>query len=280
MEFKETSPGFTGGSGRVTPALFAFLVFISLGALSGCLYSTHNFAAGRILPEGRGEATLGVGQQPVWSCEQIAPDTADLERACNEDGLGAELADRGDMPKGSLGYRLGIHDAWGPFPGLELRWHLEAPTNPATMEFGLNLGLPTGATAAATADPSGFRHALGAGWGIGAWADKTFYAEYAASRRIGPPLFFGNVRVTYLATQIGEVLGEDFAKPFPSNQHWVFQGTLGAAIPVGRWPLLPDFVIPAFSLTLPQIPAGRREFRPDDIPLMQWDATLGLGWSF
>jgi hypothetical protein len=265
-----------GGAGVTSRALRAFALIPAAAFLAGCLYSTHNFATGRLLPQGRSEATVGLGRQPIWRCAGYVQDSTRSGGACGEGGRGEELAERSDMPKGSVGYRLGIRDAWGPFPGLELRWHLEAPTNPATMEFGLNLGLPGGSPGV----PGAFRHAVGAGWGIGAWADKTFYAEYAASTRIGPPLLYGNLRVTYLATQIGEVLGEDFAKPFPSNQHWVFQAGLGAGIPVGDWPVLPDMVLPGVSVTLPQIPSGEREFRPDDIPLLQWDATLGLGWNF
>jgi hypothetical protein len=265
-----------GGPERRVRALRVFAFLLAALPLAGCLYSTHNFATGRLLPQGRSEATVGFGRQPIWRCAGYVQDSTRAGEACGEGGGGEESAERSDMPKGSVGYRLGMRDAWGPFPGLELRWHLEAPTNPATMEFGLNLGLPGGARDSAGA----FRHAVGAGWGIGAWADKTFYAEYAASARVGPPLLFSNLRVTYLATQIGEVLGEDFAKPFPSNQHWVFQAGLGAGIPVGDWLVLPDIVIPGVSITLPQIPSGEREFQPSDIPLLQWDATLGLGWTF
>lgn len=251
------------------PLLLAAALLLALPP-SGCLYSTHNFATGALQPAGRSQATLGLGRQTLWRCSD--PDTlAGGQRACNADGSGGERVDRSEVPKGSLEYRLGIRDAWGPFPGLEMKWHLEMPTNPATMEFSLSLGLPA---------PASFRHSLGAGWGIGAWADNTFFLEYAISRKFGIPLLFSNLRATWLATQIGEVLGEDFAKPFPSNQHMVFQGGLGMAVRLGDWPVLPDVVIPYFTLTLPQIPSGDRRFRPADIPTAQWDANLGLGWSF
>lgn len=257
--------------GRAAPArLLPWAVACAALLLEGCLYSTHNFATGSLLPAGRSQATVGIGRQTLWRCSEPESDSA-LGLACNGDGSGRESVERAEVPKGSLEYRLGVRDAWGPFPGLEMKWHLEMPTNPATMEFSLSLGLP--------ARPS-FRHALGAGWGIGAWADNTFFMEYAVSRRFGLPLLFSNLRATWLATQIGEVLGEDFAKPFPSNQHMVFQGGLGMALRLGKWPVLPDVLIPYFTLTLPQIPSGDRRFRPVDIPTAQWDANLGLGWSF
>ncbi len=259
------------GFGRACRRGLAAAALLAAALLpSGCLYSTHNFATGALLPAGRSQATLGVGRQTLWSCSEPKTDSTG-GKACNQDGSGRESVDRTEVPKGSLEYRLGVRDAWGPFPGLEMKWHLEMPTNPATMEFSLNLGLP--------ALPS-FRHSLGAGWGIGAWADNTFFAEYAVSRKFGVPLLFSNLRVTWLATQIGEVLGEDFSKPFPSNQHLVFQGGLGMALRIADWPVLPDVVIPYFSLTVPQIPSGERRFRPADIPTAQWDMNLGLGWTF
>lgn len=244
---------------------------LAAAMLSGCLYSTHNFSTGNLLPAGRSETTVGVGRQPYWRCSHPDDDTTGVRHACDEDGTGEETIRKSDVPKGSLDYRLGVRNAWGPFPGVELKWHLEVPTNPATMSFAMNLALPAGAA---------FKHAVGAGWGIGAWADNSFFLEYAVSRKLGIPLLFANLRATWLATQIGEVLGEDFAKPFPSNQHFVFQAGMGLVIRLGDWILLPDFVLPHFSLTFPQVPPGDRRFKPEDIPSSQWDANLGFGWTF
>ena len=238
---------------------------------SGCLYSTQHFNTGVILPAGKTQATLGAGRQPLWRCAHYQSDSTGVRHACNDDGTGTESITRSQVFKGSINYRLGIRDNWGPFPGAELEWHLELPTNPATMEFAMNLALPAGGA---------FHHKLGAGWGVGAWADNTIFAEYALSKSLGKHLLFGNFRTTWLATQIGDVLGEDFAKPFPSNQHFVFQTGAGFFYRLPDWIIVPDFIIPQVNLTVPTVPSGDQRFKAADIPLMQWDANLGLGWLF
>ena len=259
-------------AGQPRPAMLSFAAALfSATVLTGCLYSTHNFSSGTLLPAGQSQATVGIGRQPFWRCSLPESDSTGARHACNEDGSGTEAVTKTEVPKGSLDYRLGVRNQWGIFPGVELKWHLEIPTNPATMEFAMNLALP--------AAPA-FKHAVGAGWGIGAWADNTFFLEYAVSRKLGIPLFFGNFRTTWLATQIGEVMGEDFAKPFPSNQHLVFQAGLGMVVKLGDWIIVPDFVVPHFSITVPQVPPGDRRFKPVDIPLSQWDANLGFGWTY
>ena len=245
------------------------LVLISACGLSGCLYSTHHFHTGLLLPAGKSQTTLGGGLQPLWRCSGSPADTS-ARHACNENDSGTERVRRSEVFKGSVDYRLGVRDKWGPFPGVEMEWHMEVPTNPATMEFALNLALPA----------RSFHHKIGAGWGIGAWADNSVFMEYAASRRQGAFTGFGNFRTTWLATQIGDVMGEDFAKPFPSNQHLVFQTGLGLFYFLPDWLLVPDFIVPYVSLTLPQVPSGDQKFKAADIPLQQWDANLGLGWAF
>lgn len=239
--------------------------------LSGCLYSTQHFHTGVLLPAGKSQTTLGAGRHPLWRCANYKADSLIAEHACDEDGSGMEKTERSDVFKGSFDYRLGVKDAWGPFPGVELQWHLEVPTSPATMEFAMNLALPSG--------PS-FRHKIGAGWGIGAWADNSYFAEYAVSRKWGLPLFFANVRATWLATQIEDVIGDDFAKPFPSHQHLAVQTGFGTFFQLPDWIIAPDFVIPHFNVTWPQVPSGEQEFKAGDIPLAQWDMDLGFGWTF
>jgi hypothetical protein len=236
--------------------------------LSGCLYSTQHFHTGVLAPEGHGQATLGLGRQPLWRCSAPADSTA---RACNEDGSGSERVFRTEAVQASIDYRLGIADKIGPFPGAELEWHLEAPTNPASLEFSVNLGMPAWGS---------MRHMVGAGWGIGAWSDNSLFLEYAASRRLGIPLFFTNLRATLLATQLPRVLQDDFSRALPSERVLVVQSGFGVRFPLPSWRLAPDFVIPHFNLTYPQLPAGDRVFRGQDIPSLQWDMNLGLGWDW
>jgi hypothetical protein len=245
--------------------------------LSGCLYSVHHFNTGVLMPAGHGRATVGVGRQPQWHCRNYRTDSTLAAHACGENEESLETVRKSDIFKGSLNYRLGIKDRWGPFPGAEMEWHVEAPTGPVTMEFAMNLALPTGNPAPADAS---FHHKLGAGWGIGAWADNSFFLEYAASKRVGRPLFFSNLRATYLATQINEVLGGDFAEPLPSHRILVLQTGLGLVYRLPDWPVAPDFLIPQFLATWPQVPAGDVKFARADIPAVQWDMSFGFGWAF
>ena len=261
--FAATSPA----SGRAIRALAA--ACLAATCLSGCLYSTQHFHTGVLAPEGHGQATLGLGRQPLWRCS--APEDSVGHRACNDDGSGKEQVTRTEAVQASIDYRLGLTDKIGPFPGAELEWHLEAPTNPATLEFSANLAMPSW---------GGLRHMLGAGWGIGAWSDNSLFMEYAASRRVGLPLFFTNLRATLLATQLPRVLRDDFAEALPSERVLVVQSGFGARFPLPRWRMAPDFVIPQFNLTYPQLPAGDRVFRGQDIPALQWDMNLGLGWDW
>jgi hypothetical protein len=246
-----------------------FLAFLLAAGLTGCLYSTQHFHTGVLMGAGRGEATLGLGRQPRWECS--APADSLQPRACNEDGTGAEHARLSEGPQASFDYRVGIADRLGPFPGAELQWHLEAPTNPASLEFGANLGLPAWGA---------MRHMLGAGWGIGAWADNSLFLQYAASRRVGLPLFFGNLRATLLATQLPRVLKDDFSRALPSRRVLVLQSGFGARFALPKMPLAPDFLVPQFNVSYPQLPAGDRDFRRADIPPLQWDMNLGMGWDW
>jgi hypothetical protein len=234
----------------------------------GCLYSVHRFNTGMVLPEGKTQTTLGAGRQAMWRCAHSQADSSAAPHACGDSA--GESVSKSQVFKGSVDFRLGLANHLGPFPGAELEWHLEAPTSPASMEFALNLALPGG---------EAFHQAVGAGWGIGAWADNSVFLEYAASRRMGRPLFFGNARVTWLATQIEEVLGEDFAAPLPSHRHLVAQTGAGVSLRLPDWPVVPDFVIPQVNATFPQVPAGDGRFRAGEIPLVQWDMSLGFAWA-
>jgi hypothetical protein len=248
-----------------------FIAPLLVGWLSSCLYSTQHFHTGVLLPAGHSQTTLGASRQTLWHCDHAAADTIASELACNENPNGLQKVSQSSLFKGSINYRLGLKNKWGPFPGAEMEWHLEVPTNPATMEFALNLGLPAA---------PGYHHKIGAGWGVGAWADKSIFGDYAISRSFGENRAFTDLRVTWLATQIGEVLGQDFSKPFPSNQHLIVQSALGFFYQLPAWRIAPDFIIPQFNITYPTLPSGDQKFKASDIPLFQWDGNLGFGWVF
>jgi hypothetical protein len=222
-------------------------------------------------PAGKSQTTFGLGRQSLWTCENGTVDSSGLARTCNQDGTGKEKVIQSKVFQGSLDYRLGLRDTWGPFPGAEIEWHLEAPTNPATMEFVLNLALPAG---------SSFNHKIGGGWGIGAWADNSLFMEYALSRKWGAPLFFTNFRATWLATQIDEVMRQDFSQALPRNQILIGQAGMGMQLKLPSLIIVPDFLISQLNITYPQVPFGSRKFRRQDIALVQADLNFGLGWNF
>lgn len=209
-----------------------------------CLYTTHHFNSGKTLEPGKTRLTIGIGQHKF---------------------------NNSNLAKGSFNYRFGVAEKLGPFPGVDLGWHLEIPTNPGTMEFDARLAFPAGKN-------EYIHHSLSGGWGIGMWADNTLFAEYAVSGKIRRSSLFLNIRTTYLATQFFKVFSEDIDKPFTHNQRLIYQAGAGFSYILPDIPVLPDFIIPQLIATWPQIPAGSL---PDDIIWdVQWNVNLGTGWRF
>ena len=179
------------------------------------------------------------------------------------------------IPKFSLDYRLGVRGAWGPLTGVEMGWHLEAVTNPATAEFDLKFGLPI---------PKRFQaqHSLSAGWGVGMWADNSWFFEYAASRNLGlggRHAIYGNYRYTLLATQPADLESSFRDWKFVSHQGHAHQLALGAFI---RWPdlfLLPDYVTPEAVVTFP-VAAPFVHIDPSIMDPVALNFNLGFGWNF
>lgn len=260
--------------------------------LGGCLYTSHHFNSGRILEPGNTAVTLGYGSFKMrdLGCDEgqgysAYADTSGVERCLRPDfsgsGAGMDTADPVlsvlKIPRFSLGYRLGVRGAWGPFTGVELGWHLEVPTNPGTAEFDLKLGLPA---------PPAFRlfHSVSGGWGVGMWADNSFFGEYAASRAFGrggggdAHALYANYRLTRLATQPGEVFGTDsLAGRFLHKRRWAQQAGLGFHCRLPDLVILPDFVSPQVTVSTPWVP-GLDDAPPEESFLL--DVNFGFGWRF
>ncbi|MBF0430022.1 MAG: hypothetical protein HQK83_01985 [Fibrobacteria bacterium] len=211
---------------------------------SSCLYTTHHFNTGKTLSPGKTRVTLGLGHQRY---------------------------NQSDLIKTSLDYRLGIFDKWGPFPGGDIGLHLEVPTNPGTMEFDMKLAMPGG-------HETWYRHSLSAGWGIGMWADNTLFMEYGASTLLGMHILFANFRASYIATQFFKVFEEDIDSPFTHRQRMVYQSSLGLYFRVYDIFLFPDYVIPQFITSYPEIPAGLET--DETIWKPQFNVNIGMAWRF
>lgn len=256
--------------------------------MSGCMYSGHHFGGGRLLAPGRSSLSLGAGAYPSMS---LGCDDADAHvigtpagSACqrwrdwNMDSLGNMVPDVDTVPaavntvyvrSASIGWRLGLAGALGPFRGAEMGIHLEAPTNPVSAEFDLKLGLP--------APAGGFRHAFAAGWGIGMWADNSWFGEYAASHEIGKHSLFSNYRATRLSTQFYDFDGAEEKRKFPSKRRLIHQGALGFAWSTGAgWP---EIVAPLIVATYPQAPYGENAIEANMLREAGWSLALGMRWG-
>ncbi len=248
------------------------LLVISLGLLfNGCLYSTHHFNTGETLKAGRSKVTIGAGRQPLWDCLDKTPRSSILCNGAN--GNPPEPVSVSQTFKGSVNYKLGLKDNWGPFPKTELQWHFEAPTNPITMEFGLVLGLPD-------FNQQKFSHNLHTGWGMGIWSDNSFFLEYALSRSVYSHRLFINLRETWLATQINDVLNENFDKELTQNKQFISQIGIGLQLKLPDWFLMPHFISPQLNFTFPQVTTGDFEFLDADIDDYLANLNIATSWVF
>jgi len=264
----------------IAPALTA--------CLTGCLYTTHHFNSGRILDPGQTAVTIGIGRSSIYS--QGCPDgygrdydTTATAHPCAPyfGGSSARPVDTAHVPeavtsitipKFSLGYRLGVRGPWGPFTGVEMGWHLEALTNPGTVEFDLKFGLPV---------PEKFHahHSLSGGWGVGMWADNSWFLEYAASRDLGKHAVYGNYRYTWLATQPADLTYSFDHWRFVSHRNYAHQAALGLYLKLPDIFLVPDYVTPQVNFTFP-VTAPFIKIDQDKLESVLVNINFGCGWNF
>lgn len=262
--------------------------------LSGCLYSTQHFNTGRLLEPGQSSATLGAGTLRAleygcaggWNVYPFTDSTGThcvvyrFEGSAGSNGDFTQSIDTLDQertwsiaPKASLGYRVGVSGKWGFFTGTEIGLHLEAPTNPVSGEFDLNLGLPV---------PEGkpYHHSLSAGWGIGIWADNSWFLEYAFSRSWGGNDMFAGYRGTYLASQISDLDDSEGDRRFGSKRRFIHQADFGFKWILPDIPVVPDFIVPMAVLSYPLAPFHTDAVPDDVLDDHLWDVSLGMGWQF
>ncbi len=283
-------PGKTHATARMARPTSAFAAFL----VTGCLYTTHHFNSGRLLEPGKTAVTVGMGREKLYSenCPEGFSLTHDAQGApsCLNQGsryLNQDLLGPGDipdtsaiapnigsqnLPKFSLSYRLGVRGPWGPFTGVEMGWLIEAPTNPGTVEFDLKLGLPFNAKYRA-------HHSLSAGWGVGMWADNSYFLEYAASRDLGKHALYANYRFTWLATQPSDLDSSFNNWKFTSHRRYVNQAALGLYLKMPEWILVPDFFTPQIIFTFPVV-APFTTIASERLEPYLMNFNLGFGWDF
>jgi hypothetical protein len=280
---------FSGRAARIAAGFAcAFL-------LAGCLYTGQHFNDGRLLAPGNTSFTLGAGmsRQFSYGCPEVLDygygynfkDSTGLHCVHN-DGLIDPRGNPGSSqdtvepvlssemrPKASLGYRLGVAGRLGPFPGADIGLRLEAPTNPVSAEFDLRLGLPAPRAGA-------WRHSLSGGWIIGAWADNSWFAEYAWSHDWGGNAVFANYRATNLATQFADLADAEGSRRFASRRRLIHQVSLGWIWNLPAVPVLPDYLAPAGTLTYPLAPDGFDAIPDRYLDDHAFEFALGIGWRF
>ncbi len=259
--------------------------------LSGCLYSTGHFNTGKLLEAGQSNTLVGIGK--VHNVSFVCPEGNDWHSYSDTTGYnclrsrfdGLPSIDSGSLPKQrkwetlpkiGFEYRLGIFNAFGPFLGADFGMHYEAPTAPISAEFDIRIGFPS---------PKNLdiNHTLSAGWGIGLWADNSYFLEYALSKEWKKFLFFSNYRLTYLATQAADLQRTSDSLRFFRNQKSINQISFGAK---WDWPeifLLPDFIIPQIIVTYPIALVDDSygyAYPKTYLKTSSWDYNLGIGWHF
>lgn len=277
--------------GRSLLPLTAGMAFIAASStLTGCLYTTHHFNSGRILDPGQTAVTFGYGRARIY--EQGCPDgwgrpfgdsnSTHCERYIYNDPFNSvrdsvlirQRVTSLAIPKFSIGYRLGVRGPWGPLTGVEMGWHLEAVTNPGTIEFDLKFGLPLPHRLIAK-----HHHSVSAGWGVGMWADNSWFLEYAASRDLGRHSVYGNYRYTWLATQPSEIDESFETWKFESHMGHAHQAGLGIYLRLPDIFLIPDYITPQANITFPvKAPFVKVDAELMDPVLLNYN--LGFGWNF
>ncbi|MCB9497811.1 MAG: hypothetical protein H6686_13065 [Fibrobacteria bacterium] len=266
------------------------LVLVASGSvvLQGCLATVMRLEDGTILPPGSSDFALATGK--VDRTDLVCPDPTtylEVPDAGSPSCVGRSgWTYEGGFPQGSsrtlsdprvvshreahfgLVWRLGALGPFGPFTGLELGMQSEVATYPATQEFRLALGLP--------GSDSVWAQSLLAGWGIGMWADNSWFLQYALSRRWGDVSLFGSWRSTLQATSMQDVMIDG---SFQHERTWEHQLGGGARYRLGEAPVLPDWLQCAATLNLVHqgYPEDTRFRQPEGTSLV-W--TLAWGWRW
>lgn len=261
--------------------------------LSGCLYTVQRFDDGTVLPPGVTDLSLGIGKTSSWSAS--CPEWGNVQSSGEHKGECAVYTNSvdadGNWQSGTqtfvkpiltkqeanqyhASWRLGVRKEWGPFKGVELGWNLDAPTEPATLEFWGKLGLPGFAD-------TNTAHSLTAGWGIGSWSDNSWWLQYSLSHGFGPLRPWLGSRVLRQATRMDEVTS-GVGEKLVSKPRWIGQAFGGASVKMPKAIVLPDWLALEGTWTLSGAAAGltTRAQENEVASKGNFGIHLGMGWSF
>lgn len=236
---------------------------------------------GTILQPGKSDFSLAVGSvpRPTYVCDEAYWSSPDRD---SNGVYQCEKYDYSSLSYGSsritrtparfvverephlaLNWRLGALGPFGPFAGLEVGMQTEFLTAPISQEFDVALGLP--------GSDSTVAHAVSVGWGIGMWADNSWFVQYAASRAIGRWRMFGSARSTLQASVDQSDIGSG---RFQSSRSWDFQVAAGAKYRLTEVFLLPDWVGVGGTLDL-----GNQGYPSFELDRLEQGSGIGFAWA-
>ena len=270
------------------PRIKHILILPSLLVLQGCLSTWVHMEDGTVLSPGRVDFQLSAGEVPTLSANcpegnvqlRSGSPVCLTNRGYTIDPSTHSVVDLNDTVPAKVtstpqshyaaAWSLGSLGPFGPFKGLEVGLQVEGPTYPISQEFRATVGLPS--------PDSIWSHSLGAGWGIGMWADDTWFFQYAASWSRGNLRLFGNWRSTLQATRMEFV---SLPSSFHHDRTWDHQATAGCKYRLGDIPVIPDWIGAAATLDLSHtsLPDMNQSELPQRTGLgFSWNATMGWSW--
>lgn len=251
--------------------------------LQGCIATWIHMEDGTVLRPGRTDFQLSMGKAPVVTAQcpegKVASDGGapvctsfwssryDPSTSTWSNGswdttpalVGASLESHF-----ATAWSLGALGPFGPFTGMEVGIQMEGPTYPISQEYRVTIGLP--------GSDSIWAHSLGLGWGTGMWSDDTWFAQYAASRRLKRLLVFANWRSALQATRLDM---SDLPTRFKHDRNWDHQATCGVKFRLDDIPVVPDWMGTAVTVDL-----GHSALPNLDQSDLAQPRGMGVSWNF
>lgn len=192
----------------LTQFFLNWIIFTALTAcFFGCLGNTHHLNSGRILKPGEYQKSVALGIGKVGLCNGNTEKIKGKNTCIVENSTaGNDFKKTSDIswesiPSISYQWRIGMWENWGILKGVDMGYSLEIPH---TWEFDARLGLPT--FTGMQSSYINLQHNIGLGWGLGYWADNTWYLEYALGTKFHQSFnLYLNYRFNILATQFADL---------------------------------------------------------------------------
>lgn len=207
--------------------IFKYFLLLSLILGCSCFYSLQSFNHGKLLSPGQTKSTIGFGYRQV-EFENYTEEKDTLLRFYGYD------------------YKLGLLHKYPFGKGMECGFHVEFPVQYEwpLIEFDLRFGLPE-----KQVGPFLLHHNVSVGWVAGRWIDNGWYLEYAIGLERSEITPYFSCRALLMPTN-ADLFDSDTLKII-HNRKFVSRAALGCSFTLPRVFLMPDLIIPEFSLAAP-----------------------------